>query len=258
MFPFPLRAVLIASLGLSLFSPCNAEEKKRDDLQVFASVVLTESLLEITQDYERDTHQKVRLNFTSSSMAAQQVELGVPVDLVFISDPMTERLKNHKFVRNESTRVIVSSSLVLIVNKESPLSIKKPEDLLSPKVGRIAIADPDAVPSGIHTRLFLEKKNLWKSLLPRIYTTANARVTLAAIEMDLAGVGVVYKADALISRKVRIAYEFNSNDVRQISFQASAINRSQRTAAAESFTSYLMSPTAQAIFKRYGFILPGN
>lgn len=253
---FRASGVCSLLLASALFSW--SAEKKPEELRVFASIGLTESLTEIASRYTQATQRKVRLNFAGSNLIAQQVLLGVPADLFISGDAKwMNELENKGLVRPETRRALVSSTLVIVINKDSPLVIKRPEDLLMPKVGRIALGDPNNVASGIYGREFMERHQLWQRLEPRLLITSNSRATLSAVEADRVGVGFVYITDAMISHGIKVAYEIPPSEIPPIHFYAAQTKGSKRPAEAQSFLDFLAQPEASTIFKRFGFtVLP--
>lgn len=253
---FRASGILYLILASTLFSW--AGQKNQGELRVFSTIGLTESLTEIAATYENSTGRKVRLNFAGSDQLARQIAMGVPCDLFLCADTKwIDELQNKNFIRPETRHSLLSCRLVIIVNKSSPLVITKPEDLLQPKVGRIAIGDPQNVPSGIHSREYMEKHQIWSAVQSRLMITPNARSTLSAVECDRVGLGFVYNTDALIAHNARIAYEIPTNEIPPIHILGALTTGSANPTAAQNFLKLLQQPESLAVFKRYGFtILP--
>lgn len=245
-------------LFLAFTAGLQAGQKSQEELRVFASIGLTESLTEIAARYQQETGRKVRLNFAGSDQVAKQVEMDVPSDLFFCADDKwINYLEEKKLIRPETRLKWLASSLVIIVNKQSPLVIKKAEDLLQPKVGRIAIGNPDNVASGIHAREYLTSHGIWQQVTDRLVITANARVSLVAVETDRVGAGFAYQTDVLIGHNARIAYEIPTTEMPPIYFYGAVTTRSINPERAKAFLDRLREPESLAVFKRYGFtILP--
>lgn len=254
-----MKRTLTGGLGVCLLSvmavgAAFGAPKNKGEIRVLASISTTEALTEIANSYQQETGQKIRLNFAGSNLLAQQIQLGVAADIFFPADEKwMDVLQAKGYIRQDTRRSFLNSMLVIVVNKDSPLVIRTPTDLLSPKFGKIAMADPRALPSGIHAREYLESKKIWGQIEPRAYLTDNARATLAAVEADNAGAGFVYKADALLSPKVRIAYE--AVDHPPIPFPVALTTHSMYPDAAAAFESYMMQPQSLEVFKRYGFTI---
>jgi molybdate transport system substrate-binding protein len=66
--------------------------------------------------------------------------------------------------------------------------------------------------------------------------------------------GIVYKTDALISKKVKIACEISVADGPKISYPLAVVKSSKNADAARRFVAYLSSAGARAVFVKYGFL----
>ena len=118
-----------------------------------------------------------------------------------------DRLQNKGLILPKTRRSRLSNTLVIIVAADSPLSFSCPRDLAQPAISRLALANPKAVPAGVYARQFLLQENLWDALQPKIVPTANVRGALAAVESGNAEAAIVYKTDAAISKRVKVAWE---------------------------------------------------
>src|SRR5579884_4068815 len=56
------------------------------DVTVFAAASLTDSLKQIAARYEKETGNKIVLNFGASSTLARQIKEGAPADIFFSAD----------------------------------------------------------------------------------------------------------------------------------------------------------------------------
>jgi molybdate transport system substrate-binding protein len=122
-------------------------------------------------------------------------------------------------------------------------------------VVRIALADPQAVPAGVYAREFLQKQNLWNAIEPKVVPTANVRGALAAVESGDVEAAIVYKTDAAISKRVKIAYEVSGEDAPKISEPMAVLKDSPEPGGAKRFLHYLDSPEAGKVFAEFGFIV---
>lgn len=226
------------------------------DVTVFAAASLTDCLKEIASGYESGTHQKIYFNFGASSTLARQIEAGAPADIFFSADEAKmDDLEKHELILPGTRKSRLSNSLVIIVPSDSSLKINSAGDLTDPKISRIALADPKAVPAGIYSKSYLQKLHLWTALEPRVIPTENVRGALAAVESGNVEVGMVYKTDATISEKVKVALEIPVDEGPRISYPMAVVKTSAHPEAAKAFIDYLSSDKASAVFKRYGFIV---
>ena len=224
--------------------------------QASEAASLTEALKEIGAGYEKQTGDKIVFNFGASSLLARQIEEGAPADVFFSADePKMDGLEKKGLILKDTRRSRLSNTLVIVLAADSSLSIRSPEELASASVKRIALADPKAVPAGIYSRQYLEKRKLWSLVEPRIVPTENVRAALAAVESGNVEAGMVYKTDAAISKKVKVAYEIPASESPHITYPVAVVKESRHVEAARRFVKHLDSPEAARVFQKYAFLL---
>jgi len=225
-------------------------------INVFAAASLIDSLKEIAAAYQKQTGDKVVFNFGASSFLARQIEEGAPADLFFSADEAKmDGLEKKGLVLKDTRRSRLSNSLVIVVATEKGAAIESPKDLVTAKVKRLALAEPRTVPAGIYAREYLQKQNLWPGVEAKVVPTENVRAALAAVEAGNAEAGIVYKTDAAISKKVRIACEVPSSDSPAISYPMAALKEAKEPDAAKRFLKHLDSEEAGKVFEKFGFIV---
>jgi len=94
---------------------------------------------------------------------------------------------------------------------------------------------------------------LWLFIVRRGVGRAAALAAAAAGNVDAA---IVYKTDALISKKVTIAYEVPLAEGPRISYPIAGIKASAHPKEAKTLLLFLESSEALGVFKKYGFLLP--
>jgi molybdate transport system substrate-binding protein len=149
----------------------------------------------------------------------------------------------------------LGNALVVVVPLASKLSIESANDLTNANVKQLAFADPKAVPAGVYGKVWLTSQKLWTMIEPKVVPTENVRAALAAVESGNVEAGVVFKTDAKISKKVKVAYEVPAKDAPKISYPMALVKDAKQTVAAKKFLNYLTSEEAGQGFKRFGFIL---
>jgi molybdate transport system substrate-binding protein len=253
----PMRISAGLKFLLCLLLWAGALETHADSVTVFAAASLSDSLDKIAARYEKETHDKIVFNFAASSLLARQIEEGAPADIFFSADEaQMDRLQNKGLLLAGTRKRRLSNLLVIIVAAESPLSIAGPRDLARPSVVRLALADPQAVPAGVYAREFLTKEKLWDAIKPKVVPTANVRGALAAVESGDVEAAIVYKTDAAISKRVKIACQVSRSDGPKISYPMALLKDSPQPAASRRFLQYLDSPAAGKVFAEFGFIVP--
>jgi molybdate transport system substrate-binding protein len=225
-------------------------------LNVFAAASLTESLKEIAAAYVKQTGDKIVFNFGASNFLARQIEEGAPADIFFSADEAKmDGLEKKGLIVKETRTSRLSNSLVIVVAEDSSLKITSATDLAGAGVRRVAIAEPRTVPAGIYAKEYLEKLKLWPAIQPKVVPTDNVRAALAAVESGNAEAGIVYKTDAAISKKVKVAYEVPPAEGPAISYPVAAVKESKQLEAAKKFLKYLNSDDAGHVFEKFGLIV---
>jgi molybdate transport system substrate-binding protein len=226
------------------------------NLTVFAAASLTDALKEMAPAYQRQSGHKLTFNFGASNMLARQIEEGAPADVFFSADELKmDALDQQGLILKATRRRLLSNSLVIVVALDSSLQIRSARDLAGPQVKRVALADPKAVPAGIYSREYLQSLRLWERIESKLVPTDNVRAALAAVESGNVEAGIVYRTDAAISKKVKIAHAVPIAEGPFITYAAAVIDSSTEMEAGKNFVRYLASDAAGAAFQRAGFIL---
>jgi molybdate transport system substrate-binding protein len=224
------------------------------DVHVFAAVSLTDALKEMAPAYEKASGDRLVFNLGGSNMLARLIREGAPADVFLSADEaQMDGLEKAGLLAPGSRRTLLSNTLVIVVASEDGAKIASPRDLLS--IRSLALAEPRSVPAGIYAKQYLEKLELWSALAARVIPTENVRACLAAVEAGNADAGIVYATDALISKKVGVAWSVPAADGPDISYPVAIPKDAPHAAAAKRFAAYLASEPARAVFVRYGFLV---
>ncbi len=240
---------------LSAFALILTQQMRADELLVSAAASLTDALNEIGKAYTAVHPQTtVRFNFGASGALQQQIALGAPVD-VFCSASPKEMDALQKAGKIEAVGRInfTGNRLVLIAPKKGRLTGWN--DLKSPAIRRIALSNPDSVPSGRYAQETLTKRGLWEAAKAKAVFGENVRQTLTYVANGDAETGIVFKTDALHETgKVRIVSEATSGkDHTPILYPAAVVTQAPNHAAAVRFVAFLQSSAVRKILLRYGF-----
>ena len=243
---------MIRSLIALVVASATAFSLHAEELFVSAAASLTDALKEIGAKFEKESNTKVVFNFGASSMLARQIEEGAPADIFFSADEAQMNRIQNKIA--PATRCdLLTNVLVVIAGKDSAQKLSQLSDLAKPEVTRIGIADPRAVPAGVYAKQVLTQAKLWEKIEPKIAPTENVRATLAVVEAGNADAGFVYKTDAMISGKVRVALEIPSKFAPKIVYPAAIVAGSRHQDQAQRFLAFLKTEEAGQIFRRSGF-----
>jgi len=225
------------------------------EVTVFAAASLTESLRDIAAAYQKQTGDKLLFNFAASGPLARQIEQGAPADIFFSADEaqMDGLAKQGLLVK--STRRSLLSNLLVLVTATDSTSLRSPADLTNAAVRRVALGDTRTVPAGTYAKAYLERVGLWPQVETKVVPCESVRAVLAAVESGNVDAGIVYKTDAAISKKVRVAFEVLAADGPQISYPVALLKEAPSPGPAKGFLAYLESDESRAVFTRHGFIV---
>jgi len=148
---------------------------------------------------------------------------------------------------------LLSNALVIVVAAEGGAPIQSVRDLAGPRIKRVALGNPEGVPIGMYARTYLQKLGLWDAVAPKVVATENVRAALAAVEAGNADAAIVYKTDAAISKKVKVAVAIPPEDGPRITFPVALMKDAPDPASARKFLEYVQSEAALNVFRRFGF-----
>ncbi len=256
LFPFrrlrrglALCALLLAALAVP------AQAAPRGPL-VLAAASLQEALTAAAESWARKGHARPVLSFAASSALARQIEAKAPADLFFSAD---EEWMNYLAARNlivSSTRTpLLTNRLVIIAPAASRISfVVRPGFPLAAALGsgRLALADPDAVPAGRYARDALTRLKVWPSVQGSLARAENVRAALALVARGAAPLGIVYATDARAEGSVRVAGWIPAEAHAPIIYPLARLAASTNPDA-EGFRRYLLSGEGKALLRRYGF-----
>ncbi len=227
------------------------------ELRVLAAASLQEALQEFAAAYERRSGDRVVLQFGASSLLARQIEQGAPGDLFLSADEAKmDALEMRGLLLAGTRRALLSNTLVIVLPAQDAREVTSAADLAKPAIRRIALAEPATVPAGIYARQFLEASGFWMQVEGKVVPTENVRGVLAAVEAGNVDAGIVYKTDALLSKKVRIAVDVPRGEGPQIVYPVAVLAATKHPEAARKLALALAGAEARAVFEKFGFLQP--
>jgi molybdate transport system substrate-binding protein len=249
-----LAALLVlASLGAA--RPAAAE-----DVVVFAAASLKNALDDAVGAFQQAGGDKVNVSYAASSALAKQIESGAPADIFVSADlDWMDYVQQRTLIKPETRKNLLGNRLVLVapVSSDVKVEIKRNFPLASLlKDGRLAIADPDAVPAGKYGKAALEKLGVWSSVADKLARAENVRAALFFVSRQEAPLGIVYQTDAAADKGVKIVAVFPEDTHPPVVYPIALIAGSKNSGAAK-FLGFLESAAAKPIFEKQGFtVLP--
>ena len=213
---------------------------------VFAAASLKEAVDDQARQFKARSGDNVVVSYAASNALAKQIDAGAPADLFLSADvDWMDYLDQRKLLAPSSRATLLANALVLIAPASSKTALKiGPGFALAAALGggKLAMANPASVPAGKYGKSALQALGVWSSIEARVARTDNVRAALALVSRGEAPIGIVYRTDALADRSVRIVDTFPA-----------AILAASKSSAAKPLLEYLRSPSARAIWEKYGF-----
>ncbi|MGD6876422.1 molybdate ABC transporter substrate-binding protein [Bacillus infantis] len=227
--------------------------EKKEELTVSAAASLQDALDDIKASFEKEhPNVIVNFNFGGSGALQQQISQGAPVDLFFsAAEEKFDKLIEDGVIDSADGFDLVGNDLVLIVPKNSNKNIQSFEDLA--QADKISIGTPAAVPAGQYAKDTLDYLNVWESIEGQIVYAKDVRQVLTYVETNNVDAGIVYKTDALVSQKVKIAATAEEGAHAPIIYPVGVIKDSAHPEEAHLFYDYLQNETSMKIFEKHGF-----
>jgi molybdate transport system substrate-binding protein len=151
---------------------------------------------------------------------------------------------------------LLSNRLVIVVPRSNPARVTVPEDLLSGRVRRVALAG-EKTPAGIYAEQALRKYGVYDRMIAanRIARGAHVRLTLGFVLAGEAEAGVVYATDARAAGKhLEVVFTFPEDAHQPIIYSLVLLKSSKIHDASRRVYDYLRSAQAHAVFKQHGFL----
>ena len=143
------KKIFLISMIILLSFQSRADE---GEIVVSAASSLTNVLKIVKNSYQKDNKSvKIYLNFGGSGYLFQQIVHGAPVDLFIPADQIwISKAKELRLIDEKSLKKLVSNQLVLVSNQSQNLNIGEITELDNENIKKIALSNPDLVPSGKH------------------------------------------------------------------------------------------------------------
>ncbi|MBZ4644707.1 MAG: molybdenum transporter substrate-binding protein [Clostridia bacterium] len=235
----------------------NTTQDNKTELTIAAAADLVIAFKEIGDLYEKNTGDKLKLIFSSSGTAREQIENGASYD-VYAS-------ANIKFVDDliEKDKIIADTKELYAIGRVgvatkigSPLQVKEVSDLLKTDFKKIAMANPEHAPYGLAAKQALESLGLWEKLKDKMVYGKDIQDTLALIKSGNVEAGFISLS---VVNKDEVNFLLIDDKLHQPLKQAMAVVKGTKLEKeARNFIKFVNGEQGREIMKKYGFVLPGE
>src|SRR5436309_3639537 len=222
------------------------------DVVVFAAASLKNALDEANSLFLFENGSGAKVSYGASSALAKQIENGAPAD-VFISadNDWMDYLAERKLIMSDTREKFLGNKLVLVAPADSKVSLTiGPNFPLEQALGngRLAIADPAAVPAGKYGKAALEKLGVWNSVTGKLAPAQDVRAALVLVSRGEAPLGIVYQTDAAADKNVKVIATFPEASHPPIVYPM-AILAGSTNGVTPVYVQYLLSPKVEPFFE---------
>lgn len=232
------------------------------DVKIYAAASLNNALTDIIEQYQQqDPKQKIVPVFAASSTLAKQIQAGAGSDIYFSADQAwMDYLIQHKKINSNQAKVLLWNQLVLIqpsrLKSQNQVNFSSNIAFDQSFPGYLCTGQMQSVPAGKYAQQSLQYYGWLAGLKGKIVETDDVRAALAFVERGECERGIVYKTDALISKKVNIIGTFPTRSHQMIVYPVALTHQGSQNPAAVKFYQYLINQSSsQKIFQHYGFLL---
>ncbi|MCZ4312113.1 molybdate ABC transporter substrate-binding protein [Comamonadaceae bacterium G21597-S1] len=249
---------LLLSVGLAVGQPAAAQTGPA----VAAASDLKFALDDVAAAFRAQTGQSVRISYGSSGNFMRQIQQDAPFELFLSADETFVFQLAQQGHTIDRGALYATGRIVLFAPTRSPLRVDPQladlrAALSDGRITRFAIANPEHAPYGRAAREALQSAGLWDTLQGRLVLGENvSQAAQFAVSGSTQG-GIFAYSLALAPAFAHAGrYVLVPENMHQPLRQRMVLTR-KAGPEARAFYQYLQQPPARAIFKRFGFVLPG-
>ena len=247
-----LVCLIVVSGGFFNVSRASGQQK---ELRVAAAADLQPVMPVLKEAYEKATGVKLVVSFGSSSMLAEQIINGAPMDLFLGADfTYPEKVVAAGLADAKAPTQYARGALVLWARKDSPLQPISMETLTDPRVKSIAIANELHAPYGRAAGAALQKLKIYDKVAPHLVVAENITQTAQFVESGNAQLGLISltAASSQHFQDVGTFVRVPTNLYPEILQYAVVMAKSERRAEAHAFLDWLLTPAVQGNLAKLG------
>lgn len=228
---------------------------------IAAAADLKFAVTELAAAFKSETGNEVKLSFGSTGNFATQIRQGAPFQLFMAADQKFIADLHREGFTKDAGDLYAEGRIVLMVPHGSVLKADEAMDDLAAhleagRITRFAIANPEHAPYGLRAEEALRHRGLWDKVQPHLVLGENVS---QAAQFALSGnaQGGIIAYSLALAPEVRSQGQFAliPHDWHEPLLQRMALLRNAGPVATEFYT-FMKSPRAREIMKKYGFVLP--
>jgi molybdate transport system substrate-binding protein len=258
----PIRPILIA-LGVTLALAARGPATAQQTPIVAAASDLKFAVEEIAAQYRQETGRELKLIFGSSGNFFQQIRQSAPFDLFMSADEdYVFRLAGLGLTADKGALYAIGR-IALIAPHGSRLKVDADltglrAALAEGRITRFAIANPEHAPYGRRAEEALKRAGLWDAIRPKLVFGENVSQAAQYATSGSTEGGIIAYSLALSPPVSKLGTFAVIPEEWHQPLRQRMVLLKNASAGARQFYAYLQEAPARRVFKRYGFLLPGE
>ncbi len=244
-------SIIIALILITLLSPFSALAEEKISVAVTANYI--SAFQEIAADFEAKTKIKVEGTFSSTGNLYSQIKNGAPYDLFLSADEQRPALL-HKDRFTEGTFIYARGKVILwSANKDFCKAASWQDALKNIRIKKIALANPLTAPYGAAAKAALQKAGLSDTMQSKLVNAQDIAqsfqyATTAAVDAGFCSLSATARPEG------KNGCFYLVDEAPDIVQFACVLKRTKNRSAVDKFASFLVSPAAQKIKIKFGYL----
>ena len=249
------RTVLL--IGLCALCACRTSEHSNAaspklELTIAAAANLTDVFQQIGPQFEAQSGIHPVFSFASTAPLTQQIENGAPFDVFAAADSQhVDELETKKLLLPGSRAVYARGVLALWIPPQSKAPIERIEDVASPEVHVIAVANPELAPYGEAAVETLRKLGIWDRVKDRIVYAEN--INIAKQYGTSRNANAVFTAYSLVIHENGRVLPVDDALHQPLDQELGILASSQHAEEARKFVAFLLGGDGKKVLASYGY-----
>lgn len=235
------------------FFSCNSNADE-NVLRIAAASNLRYALEELNAEFEKETNIKVEMSAASSGKLTAQIQNGAPFDIFLSANKKYAFYLYENGFGIEEPKLFCSGLIVYWTNKDIHLT-GDIREILTKKIRRIAIANPQNAPFGQATVEALKSISIYDSIKQKVIFAENISQISQYVLNNNVDVGFTSKSVVLCPKLKGKGKWFDVDEslYKPIEQFVLLLKSKRQNKNAQKYYVFLFSEKAQKIFKKYGY-----
>ncbi len=221
------------------------------------------ALDDIAKEFQASTGKPVRITYGSSGNFFQQIAQDAPFEMFLSADEgFVFKLADQGLTADRGA-LYATGRIVMFVPTGSPVTaderlVDLTRAVREGRVSKFAIANPEHAPYGRAAMQALQKIGLWSAIEPKLVLGENvSQAAQFATSGSTQGGIFAYSLALAPVFADKGKFVLIPEDLHEPLRQRMVLTK-KATPVAREFYQYLQQPAARVVFRRYGFVLPGE